>query len=386
MPHTQPKMISQGRHPHRRGAIVVVVVFAAVAVCCIAALAVNVAYIELTKTELRMATDAAAKASITTLGHTQNVNLATQSAINVAGAHQVANIPLNLTRTNLEYGRSVKVGSRYFFQPLQPNVPTETITAVRVTSTLGGAGRQVLAFPSLLNMDRFNLSMQVAAAKIDHDICLVVDRSSSMAWDLTNRDFSYPGELNLLPKLQNFITPPHVTLSRWAALKSSINLFLELLRRNPFEPKVSLVSFASDYRFGDHNVTVSSLDQPLTLSYTNISNSLAFYNTVPLMGATNISAGLTTAINHLNDPRFRRVILFSDGLFTDGAHPTSMINIAKDNNITIYTVSFSAQADQNVMRNLARQTHGLHIHANTAVELRQAFRRIAETLPTVLIQ
>ena len=392
MPHTQPKMISQGRHPRRRGAIVVVVVFAAVAVCCIAALAVNVAYIELTKTELRMATDAAAKASITTLGHTQNVDLATQSAINVAGAHQVANIPLNLTRTNLEYGRSVKVGSRYVFQPLQPNVPTETINAVRVTSTLGGAGRQVLAFPSLLNMDRFNLSMQVAAAKIDHDLCLVVDRSSSMAWDLTNRDFSYPGELNLLPKLQNFITPPHVTLSRWAALKSSIDLFLELLRRNPFEPKVSLVSYASDYRFGDHNVTVSSLDQPLTLSYTNISNSLAFYNTVPLMGATNISAGLTTAINHLNDPRFRRVtsqksiILFSDGLFTDGAHPISMINIAKDNNITIYTVSFSDQANQNVMRNLAVQTHGSHFHANTAEELRQAFRRIAETLPTVLIQ
>ena len=62
--------------PQRRGAIVVVVVFAAIAVCCLAALAINVAYIELTKTEMRMATDAAAKASITTLGHTQNLDLA----------------------------------------------------------------------------------------------------------------------------------------------------------------------------------------------------------------------------------------------------------------------------------------------------------------------
>jgi Ca-activated chloride channel homolog len=378
--------------PQRRGAIVVVVVFAAIAVCCLAALAINVAYIELTKTEMRMATDAAAKASITTLGHTQNLDLATQSAITVALRHQVANLPLSITRENLEYGRSVKVGSRYEFQPLKPDVPTETINAVRITATLGSTGRQVLAFPKLLSADRFNLSMQVSAAKIDHDICLIVDRSSSMAWDLSNQNFSYPAELNTLPKLQNFITPPHATLSRWAALKSSIDLFLDLLRRNPFEPKVSLVSYASTYKFGDHSVTVSNLDQPLTLSYAAISNSLDHYKTVPLMGATNITAGLSTGINHLNDSRFRRmtsqksIILFSDGLFTDGPDPTSMIAAANDSNITIYTISFSDQANKSLMANIARQTHGQHFHANTAEELRQAFRRIAETLPTVLIQ
>ena len=376
----------------RRGAIVVVVVFTAIAVCCIAALAINVAYIELTKTEMRMAADAAAKASVTTLGHTQNLDLASQAAINVALRHQVANLPLNLTPANLEFGRSVKVGSRFEFQPLSPNADTETINAVRITATLGSTGRQVLAFPNLLSAQRFHLSTQVSAAKIDHDICLVVDRSSSMAWDLSNQDFSYPGELNSLPKLQNFITPPHATLSRWAALKSSIDLFLDLLRRNPFEPKVSLVSYASNYDFGDHSVSVSNLDQPLTLSYATISNSLDHYKTVPLMGATNITAGLTTGINHLNDPRFRRVtaqksiILFSDGLFTEGPDPSSMISIAKDSNITIYTVSFSSQANQGLMANIARQTHGQHFHANTAEELRQAFRRIAETLPTVLIQ
>ena len=225
--------------------MVVVVVFAAIAVCCLAALAINVAYTELTKTEIRMAKDAAAKASITTLGHTQNLNLATQSAIAVALRHQVANLPLSITKENLEYGRSVKVGSRYEFQPLKPDIPTETINAVRITATLGSTGRQALAFPKLLSADRFNLSMQVSAAKIDHDICLIVDRSSSMAWDLSNQNFSYPAELNTLPKLQNFITPPHASLSRWATLKSSIDLFLDPLRRYPFEPKVSLVSYTS---------------------------------------------------------------------------------------------------------------------------------------------
>lgn len=376
----------------RRGAIVIVVIFAAIAVCCIAALAINVAYIELTKTELRMATDAAAKASITTLGQTQNVDLATQAAISVAIRHQVANTPFEITKANIEFGRSVKVGNRYEFLPLKADAATETINAVRLTTNLGANGRQVLAFPKLLSVERFNLSSQVSAAKIDHDICLVVDRSSSMAWDLSNTNFSYPGELNKLPKLQNFITPPHASLSRWAALASSIDIFLELLRRNPFEPKVSLVSYASNYQFGDHRVSVSSLDQTLTSSYASISNSLAFYKKVPLMGATNISAGLTTAINHLNDVNFHRltsqksIILFSDGLFTDGADPTSLIGFAKSSNITIYTISFSDQANKTLMSNIAKQTHGTHYHANTAEELRQAFRRIAETLPTVLIQ
>lgn len=377
---------------HRSGAIIVIVIFAMVAVLFLSAMAINVAYIELTKSELRMATDAAAKASITTLGNSGDIESATQVAIRVAANHRVANIPLAITKADIEFGRSVKKGYRYEFISMAPDTPSQTINAVRIKSTLGQSGRNVLAFSNFFESSRFNLQSQVSASKIDHDICIVVDRSSSMAWDLSNRAFSYPGELNGSPKLQNFITPPHSTLSRWAALKSSIDLFLDLLRRNPFEPRVALVSYASNYQFGDHIVRVSTLDQTLTLNYGAISSSLDFYKTVPLIGATNISAGLSSAINHLNDSRFIRltsqktIILFSDGIFTEGADPTSMIAVANSNNITLYTISFSDQANKSLMRQLALETHGQHFHANTAEELRQAFRSIAETLPTMLIE
>lgn len=374
----------------RSGSIQILIVFGAMAVLSIGALAINVAYIQLTMTEMRMAADSASKAAMVELSRSQSLPLARAAAIRVAERHQVAGQPLRVAAGDIEFGRCERVGEQFVFRPIEAN--TDLIHAARVRPSLGGDGRPLLAFQRLLASERFHVTADVTAAKFDHDICLVLDRSGSMAWDLSNKEFSYPGKNSKLPRLENLIIPPHPTLSRWAALRSGVGDFLVVLESRAIRPHVAMVSYASNYEFGDHRVLETSLDVSLGLNYARIRNVLAAYSTKPIMGGTNIRAGLLLAREHLTSSPQRRVtaqktiVLFSDGLYTDSVDPRSVIPQLKASNITVHTISLSSQADRSLMRELAEQTGGTHVHADSSTDLRRAFRTIAESLPTVLIQ
>jgi Ca-activated chloride channel homolog len=384
-------MSNRRRHSDRRhGAIHILVVFGSMAVLSIGALAINVAYIQLTMTEMRMAADSASKAAMIELSRSQSLAQASSAAVRVAGRHQVAGQALRITAGDIEFGRCERVGDRFVVRPIQAN--TDSVHSARVSPTLGANGRPLLAFQRILLSERFNVSANVTAAKFDHDICLVLDRSGSMAWDLSNKEFSYPGRGQKLPRLENMIIPPHQKQSRWAALRSGVADFIAVLDARPIKPHLAMVSYASYYEFGDHRVQEVTVDVPLGLNYANIQKVLAEYSSKPIMGGTNIRLGLIMARRQLLGSPWRRItaqrsiVLFSDGLYTDSTDPRTVISDLKANDITVHTISLSSQADQALMRELAEQTGGTHVHADSSTDLRRAFRTIAESLPTILIQ
>ncbi len=55
----------------------------------------------------------------------------------------------------------------------------------------------------------------------------------------------------------------------------------------------------------------------------------------------------------------------SDGIHNTGIEPLSAAQIAADQHITIYTISFSSEADEAVMSKIANTCRGLHYHAAT---------------------
>ena len=63
-------------HEHRKGAILVIVAALIVMLATIGSMTIGIAQIQLVRAELRMATDAAAKAAVTTLGRTQSLSSA----------------------------------------------------------------------------------------------------------------------------------------------------------------------------------------------------------------------------------------------------------------------------------------------------------------------
>jgi len=391
----------------RRGSIVALAVAMIVSMLMISGYSVNLAYIELVRSEQRLATDAAVKAAGVVLGTSQSVDAARTAAKSIGAKHQVAGAPLVLTDAMLEFGvSSPNANGSYTFSRINNPSTATTINAVRATTNLNqrsGGGATLVAFAgvmaagnSSINMTNFSPTMSAIATRIDIDLCLVVDRSASMGWDLTNASFSYPAEMNGKSPIQNYLTKPHATLSRWASLQRAVNIFTTVLSQNPFYPQVALASFASEVEFGVFNSTLASLDVSLGNNYNGIPSKITSIGTKPLMGNTNVAAGLRVAIAELlnpSDPSKKRVtstkhiVLLCDGMMTTGTDdPVAIAAAARAFNVRISTIAFGAQADVVLMQNIASAGGGTSYVAINETQLTQVFRTIAATLPSVLTE
>ncbi len=392
----------------RRGSIVALAVAMIVSMLAISGYSINLAYIELVRSEQRLATDAAVKAAGVVLGTSQSVDTARAAAKAIGAKHQVAGAPLVLTDSMLEFGVSTpnSNGSYTFTRIDNPSTAT-TINAVRAVTNLNqraGGGASLVAFSGVLaqsggasgSITKFSPTMSAIATRIDIDLCLVVDRSASMAWDLTNASFSYPAEMNGKSPIQNYLTKPHATLSRWASLQRAVGIFTNVLSQNPFYPQVALASYASEVEFGVYNSTLASLDIPLGNNYSGIPAKITALGTQPLMGNTNVAAGLRVAIDELLNPSnpakkrvtsTKHIVLLCDGMMTAGSgDPVAIAAAARAYNVRISTIAFGAQADVALMQNIATAGGGTAYVAINESQLTQVFRTIAATLPSVLTE
>src|SRR5262245_58435464 len=85
----------------RRGAIVVLVAIMIIVFLASVAFSVDVSYMQLTRTKLRAATDAAARAAGEGLSREQDIDYARQVAKDIAAANQVAGEPLLLDDSDI---------------------------------------------------------------------------------------------------------------------------------------------------------------------------------------------------------------------------------------------------------------------------------------------
>lgn len=366
----------------------------------IAALCMNAAYVELAKSEMRLATDASAKAASIILGLTGDETQAQTRAKQVCQKHYVAGERLQIRNVDVDFGRAImnNNGTYTFVENQTPK------NAVKVHASFVRRAGGTAALPALgqfLGREDFTLSQDSIAARIDNDICLVVDRSGSMAWDTTGEPYSYPGDLHGKSHIQNYFLPPHATGSRWAALNTSVNMFLDILEQNPRQPRVSLVSYSSNFAFGQFESTVSSIDQPLTANFSAIRASMTFIGSKPVMGNTNIAAGLRDGINTLAAEATSRpnsahnVVLFTDGVMTQGDDPVALAALALTQNIKVHTITFGEEtalvgedglSGRERMAAVAAAGGGTYYHAPDAATLNAIFAELAETLPAMLIQ
>ena len=137
---------------------------------------------------------------------------------------------------------------------------------------------------------------------------------------------------------------------------------------------------------------VASIDQTLTTDYTTLRTKLNDLAKQPLIGNTNIAAGLREGVNALTDPTLNRItscksiILLTDGIVSQGDDPVALATTAREMNIRIHTIAFSAQADVALMQRVAQAGGGRCYVAPDAASLEAAFRTIAATLPNMLTE
>ena len=99
----------------RRGSMLVLIVFCLIILFAVAAISIDVAFMHLTRAELRTATDSAARAGAEALGRLQDTNAAKDAAVNFAARNTVAGDPLLLSDGDVVFGTNELVNGKYQF-------------------------------------------------------------------------------------------------------------------------------------------------------------------------------------------------------------------------------------------------------------------------------
>lgn len=383
------------RRARRRGAIAVLAAIFLVSLMALAGFLLSLSYIELARAELQAATDASAQAAVAQLTITQSTSQSQQAARDMAARFNVGGAAFSIANSDIVFGNGARQSSGAY-QFTASGTPTNAARVTGKKTTGSSAGSLSLPLGVFVNKAAFDTQQVATATRMDYDIVLVLDRSASMAWDLSANQFKYPGTQADRPLVENYFTKPHATASRWAILSGSVNSFLNILTTRGVSARVGLVSFASDYTFGDYSSTVMTRNSDLTSSYSAITTGMNTIGQFPVIGATDISAGLQEAQNILTTssqarPRSAQpiVILFSDGIYTQGNNPVTLAtSMSNSYGIVTHSITFGADAAARTTMDqiAAASEQGLSLHADTASELTTAFNTIASSLPILLTE
>ena len=350
-----------------------------------AAFSVDIAYMQLTRTQLRTATDSAARAGGEALARMQNIDDARQAAEAMAAANLVAGEPLLLNYGDTEFGNSSPMpGGEWAFTSSATPINSLRVNGRRTAGSLSGSVPFFIA--PAIGVNDFEPTQTATVVRFDRDICLVVDRSNSMKLDV---DESGGGVPSGDPR---YCQPPDPVSSRWAALAVAAEGFLDVLDATPQIEHVSLVSYASDYTACDINNTASEINQALTADVTLITNAMQGISDRAFNGATAIGAGIDMGVVALTDPATARpfarkvVVVLTDGHTTSGRSPVFAAEDAVPQHVLVHTITFSDGADQIQMQEVADAGGGIHYHAPDAEALEQVFREIALSMLVVLTE
>lgn len=390
----------------RRGASAVLIAAMLVVFLIAGAITVDFAYMQLIRTELRTATDAAAKAGAEALARTQNANLARQAAVDYAAANQVGGRPFQITLNDVTLGRvNNQVNGTWQF-----TANSTPYNAVRINSRVGNGGvtaAKPLFIAGAFGHGAFSTQLQGTAAQQEVEVCLCLDRSGSMMFDMTGTDWSYPSPNPLLyparhypnTMYRNYCSPPHATASRWAVLMTAVDTFLDEAGQFQYPPRTALVTWSNAmtlpyYPNRSYTTVDTNFDLPSAANFNwasnraSVENALAPLTANPLGGGTNLSSGLDRAVQVLTGANGRAlsnkvIILLTDGEWNAGRDPVVAAQDAAAAGITVHTISMLTST-QSTLTQVANVTGGQYYPTSNAAQLQQAFRDIAKSLPIVL--
>jgi Flp pilus assembly protein TadG len=372
-----------------------------------AAFSVDVAFMQLARQELHVATDAAAKAAVTKLSQGGSQGQAKQAAVDCAAANSVGGKALSIDSTNVDLGRVTYSQTGYwtFTKDATP------LSAARVTVNMVDgttAGPVNLFFGRILGTSKFNPLMTSTAAFVRNKVCFCFDRSRSMTFDLSGVDERWPsgtgwpnGVPSSLTTTKKQLYPP-CNGSRWASLSSAANLFLDVLGTSSVQTPVALVTWADSASYSSYyqgttyktsSISFNAVDTDSTFvtDYATVRTAITNRGGKTMLGGTNMASGLQRAINLFastedGTPWNKIIILFSDGQWNAGTDPIATARTAAGQNIVVHTVGLLSGGDNGTMRNIATTTGGLYFYAPNGASLQSAFEQLARTLPVILTQ
>ena len=189
----------------------------------VAAFAINVVYMEMTRTELQISLDLATRAAGRTLAVTEDQAQATAAANLMLQQNPYANQVLSLADTNISFGVSTRNSSseRYAFESgVYPN-------AVKIETN--GNNDVPLLFPTMgLDIPLRPIKTSICTS-MEMDVALVLDRSGSMAFAANESSGGgYP--MNAPPGVVIWRSrPTAITLARCSGRRRELHFCLAVI-------------------------------------------------------------------------------------------------------------------------------------------------------------
>ena len=394
----------------RRGtsAIVVILLFSALVV--ISFFVINVSLIQQHHASSQIAADLASRYGVDAISRMDSLSAEDLETIQ---NEVVVQARRNWTLTtgerpnievDVEFGSSTVVGGRPVFRE-----GATPINSVRVS-----LDKNVQLFEMIKGKPVSTVVRNDAtAAALERDLCLVVDRSGSMNFDLNTGNWMYEygrhsyNALSMSSRYRRISYSwwwywPHPTRSRWSTMVPALYGLVEELEDTNQNELFSIASYSStgtaatyDHRPSRRNyrITDSGVEAAPTYDYlaavTALDNKYKY--TQPVAGGTNIAAGIDEAREILMGDggrpfAFKTMIVMTDGQYNAGRAPWLAAEDAADEGIQVHTVTFSRQADQDSMERTAEAGNGVHFHAPDGDALESVFREIAKMPAAAIIE
>lgn len=387
----------------RQGAVTVLVLVLIVAMLILSAFCIGVSQIQLANAEAQMVADCCAMSATAILGEEVDDELNTPQKMGrgVAAASTIGGTTVKIRDEDITPGSArVDRSGRVAFIP--GGTPAN---AVRARIRLGSGGRRAaeqLLFPVFQNSTSFNVDRVAISAKLEHDICLVFDRSQSMTEHKTHRRPKPHHPKYDPPKSFKESLFPHPNDSRWAAVVHAVIPLAEALGETPIKEKLAVVTFASDRKFTFHGrkykTRAATTDARLTTDYGSCHRRLKrMFQTVPMVnGETWIHAGIDEGVRALFGSGSRNFAFKTMVLLTDGAQYVSggkgkaahfdAARRAVDRGVTIHTITFGSPDGYAGMKKIAEIGDGKCFYAPNAHALYDIFSDVGVMPPVSLVK
>ena len=345
------------RHSDRTGAMLPLIAVLIAFLFVSAVIAVDISRIHVVRSELRTATDAAARAGVEALGRGGSEADAVDAALNIARANLVAGEPLELDPSKIVLGAAEQNDDGSFsfvnqadFDSGDGTVFANSVQVLGERTSTSPSGQVNLFFGGLFGVRSFEPVQSATATRLDRDVALVLDRSGSMAKE-----------------------------GRFDSLLNGVDVFIEELELTRPKENVSLTVYEAN------PTKLLNLTEDLPSIQTALED-------VTPEGYTGIGRGMRVGLDSLlNDPSRRRLALRSMVVMTDGRQnrgvdPVAVARECLRENVVVHTITFSDGADQALMEEVAEITGGIYIHAVGNEQLVEAFQTIARQLEVILIE
>ncbi len=374
------KLLARGRRCNRnvrRGISLALIGFMLPVVILLCAFAVNVAQMQLVRTELQVATDASARAAGKVFTETGDLNEALAAANLLGEENLVASEPLQFSLDDIKSGISIRpnLDNPYSFSEAPGNHNAIRLEGRRTEDALSGSVG--FLFPLFASREFEPLTVAIST-QVDLDIALVLDRSGSMCF-ADDEPANYPPNPASAPPGWSFGDPAPPD-ARWRGAVDAAQAFLNALAASPQQELVSLTTYSNN----------GTSDIGLTADYASIMAGLDGYTQSFPGGSTNIAEGISVGTAQLNDSPLARpfaakvIVVMTDGNFNAGGHPKYAAKAAADGGTMVFTVTFSNEAGTTAMIETANEGGGKHFHATTDQDLVAVFEEIARSLPTLI--